>query len=328
MSDSSGFRPSGAGKLVITSGMIIAVIVVLVVVAGFFTSVFTVAQQERGVVTRFGKYNRTVQPGLNYKLPLGIEQHFKVSTEKVQSMSFGFRTLSAGVDSQRDSTEYDEESIMLTGDLNIIDVEWIIQYYIRDPQQWLFNVDNQEVTIRDISQSVVNELIGDRSINNVLGIGTAEIERQALDKMNQYFDLYELGIDVVTVELTSIVPPKGAVEAAFKDVQNARQDMERAINEGQQRKNEELPKARGDKERIIQVAKGYAEERVNRAEGDVARFNEVLAEYRQDPITTRDRLYFEMMEEIFAESDNTVLIDKTLQNFLPLLNLNQEGTNE
>ena len=316
-------RPKKRRRIVITSSMIIGVIVGLLILGGAITTFFQVDATEQAVVTRLGRYHRTRGAGLHFKLPFGIENHFIVPTELNQSMSFGYRALEPGIITVYDTRDYPEESVMLTGDINIIDVEWVIQFLINDPRAWLFNVEDPYKTISDISKSVINRLVGDRSLNAVLGPARPAVEDQARFDMNNIFNQYEIGIVVTTVELKDIVPPSGRVEEAFKDVQDAQQDMERLINEGQQAYNTEIPKARGEKEREIQIAQGYANERVNRAEGDVARFNAVLAEYNNDPNTTRTRLYYEMIEEVFRDANETTLIDKGLENLLPLLNVNQ-----
>ena len=207
---------------------------------------------------------------------------------------------------------------MLTGDLNIVDVEWIIQYQITDARAWLFGVDNQEKTIRDISQSVINMLVGDRTIFDVIGAERAAIEVQGQDLMNELYKSYGLGVRVTTVKLQNIVPPKGSVQDAFEDVNKAIQDRSRLINEGKEAYNQAIPKASGQAEQTIQEADGYATERVNQAKGDVARFLAVLGEYRQAPDVVRTRLYYEMYDQVFGNAEGTDLIDKNLKNFLPL----------
>jgi membrane protease subunit HflK len=207
---------------------------------------------------------------------------------------------------------------MLTGDLNIIDVEWIIQYQITDARAWLFNVENERKTIRDISQSVINMLVGDRTIFDVIGAERANIELAGQEMMNVLYKSYGLGIRVTTVKLQNIVPPKGAVQDAFEDVNKAIQDRSRMINEGKEAYNQSIPRASGQAEQTIQEAQGYAIERVNKARGDVARFSAVLGEYRKAPDVVRTRLYYEMYDSVFAGSEGTDLIDKNLRNFLPL----------
>ncbi|MFP4365364.1 MAG: FtsH protease activity modulator HflK, partial [Spirochaetia bacterium] len=219
-----------------------------------------------------------------------------------------------------------EESLMLTGDLNIVDVEWILQYRIADPQAWLFNVEDKHRTIRDISQSTLNMLVGDRAILDVIGSERTNIEIQANERMNEIFDEYGLGIRVTQVRLQNIVPPAGEVQDAFEDVNRAIQDMNRAINRGQEAYNQAIPEARGQAQQVVQEARGYANERVNEAEGNIARFNSVLSEYLRSPDVTRTRLYYEMMEDVFEDAEGTELIDRSLDNFLPFLSLEQGRT--
>lgn len=304
---------------------IVIVLVVLALVAGALSSFYMVDQSEQAVVLTFGKFNRITGPGLNMKAPFGIEKNFNVPTQIIQTMPFGYRTERPGIETVYSSGDYPEESLMLTGDLNIIDVQWAIQYRIVDPRAWLFNVEYKDQTIRDISQSVLNLLVGDRTILSVLGSERSNISQQAQDLMNKNFDLYGLGIQVTTVQLKNIVPPKGEVQDAFEDVNKAEQDMERLINEGLEEYNREIPKARGQAAQAIQVAEGYAAERVNQARGDVARFLSVYEEYKEAKEATRSRLYIEMMEDIFSNPQGTDLIDRDLDNFLPLKNL-QGGT--
>lgn len=307
----------------------IAIIVVVALIVGIAaSSFFVVDQTEQSVVLLFGQYNRTAGPGLHFKLPFGIEQNYNVPTQVIQNMSFGFRTARPGVTSVRSDVDYPEESIMLTGDLNIGDVEWIIQYRIVDPQAWLFKVEDQQKTIRDISQSVVNELVGDRAIVDVLGAERPAIETQGQENMNEILDGYGLGINVTAVRLQNIVPPAGRVQDAFEDVNRAIQDMNRLINEGREQYNQEIPRARGEADQMIQIAEGYAAERVNDAQGNSARFNSVLGEYVQAPATTRTRLYFEMVENVFRGQEGTQLVDRNLSNFIPFLNLNQGSSGQ
>jgi membrane protease subunit HflK len=283
-----------------------------------FSSFFVVDQKEEAVVLNLGKFSRIVGPGLHFKAPFGVEQNYNVPTQRILKSEFGFRTLQSGIVSSYSSQDYSAESIMLTGDLNIIDVEWIIQYQITDARAWLFNVEDQEKTIRDISQSAINMLVGDRTIFDVIGAERASIEVKGMELMNELYKSYGLGIRVTTVKLQNIVPPKGAVQDAFEDVNKAIQDRSRMINEGKEAYNESIPKASGQADQTIQVAQGYATERVNLAKGDVARFLAVYGEYRQAPDLVRTRLYYEMYNQVFGSADGTDLIDKNLKNFLPL----------
>jgi len=322
MAGGSTGTPSGRIKPNVVIGILGLIIAFIILV----TSVFIVDQKEQGVVLRFGKFNRLTEPGLHMKLPFGIERKYKVPTQMVLKDEFGFRTEKAGVTTVYSPLDFPDESIMLTGDLNIVDVEWIIQYRIVDPVNWLFRVDNQRKTIRDISQSVINLLVGDRAILDVIGAERASIEQHGQDMMNELFDTYELGIRVTAVKLQNIVPPAGSVQEAFEDVNKAIQDRSRLINEGKQAYNESIPRAKGEAEQRIQQAQGYAVQRVNRAEGDVARFLNVLEEYNRNPEVTRTRLYFEMFEDVFASETDTTLIDRNLRNFVPFKSLSgQQG---
>ena len=286
------------------------------------TSFYIVDQTEEAVITRFGKYLITTGPGLQFKLTWGIDRHYLVNVRTVQTESFGFRTIRSDVMSTFEDYNRSNESIMLTGDLNIIEVEWIIQYRIVDPKAWIFNVREKIPTIRDVSRSAINMLVGDRAIMSIMGPERNAIQIAGMDFMNETFRSYGLGINVIAVQLQNIVPPRGDVQAAFDDVNKAEQDMNRLINEGQQAYNETIPRTRGEAERYVLEAQGYATERVNNARGEVARFNLVLDEYRNAPEVTRQRLYFETMENIFKDDTSTIIIDRNFNNFLPLRDLN------
>ncbi|MDX9899052.1 MAG: FtsH protease activity modulator HflK [Spirochaetia bacterium] len=300
-------------------GTIVLIVIGVAVIALLSTSLFVVDQTEQAVVVTLGRFTKIAEPGLHAKLPLGIQRNYNVKTKVVQTEQFGFRTTKAAIDSRFEDRTYPEESTMLTGDLNIVDVEWIIQYRITDAKAWLFNVENKQKTIRDITQSVINMLVGDRTILDVIGSERIAIEQAGIQLMNSTLDDYKLGIQIIAVKLQNIVPPTG-VQAAFEDVNKAIQDMNRLISEGKEAYNKEIPKARGEADQIVQVAKGYAAERVNKANGDVARFNSVYDEYRKAPDVTRDRLYYEMIEAVFADEGNVELIDSSLSNFIPIKN--------
>jgi membrane protease subunit HflK len=291
----------------------------ILAVALLGTSVYIVDQTEESVITRFGKFHDIKGAGLHFRLPFGIDRQYLVNVTAVQTEQFGFRTLTSGVSSTYAGIT--NESTMLTGDLNIIEVEWIIQYRVADPKAWVFNVMERTETIRDVSRSVINMLVGDRAIMDIMGSQRSAIENEAAVFMNETFRGYGLGIDVIAVKLQNIDPPAG-VQEAFDDVNKAEQDQNRLINEGQQAYNAEIPRAKGEADRLVQVAQGYAAERVNRARGDVSRFNAVYEEYRRAPEVTRRRLYYEMIEEVFADDSETVVIDRNFNNFLPLRDLN------
>ena len=310
------FTPPKIKKLSPAMFGLIALVVLVLIFLG--TSVFIVDQAEEAVITRLGKYYITRGPGLQFKLPFGIDRNYTVNVKAVQTAQFGFRTIKSGISSTYASKT--TESTMLTGDLNIIDIEWIIQYRITDSKAWVFNVMERERTISDVSRSVINRLVGDRAIMDIMSPARSAIEIEGTDLMNETFKSYGLGIHVIAVKLQNIDPPAG-VQEAFDDVNKAIQDMNRLINEGMQLYNEEIPRAKGEAERVILVAQGYAAERVNRALGDIARFNSVYDEYRNSPEVTRQRLYYEMIEEVFKDDKGMTIIDRNLNNFLPMMNL-------
>ncbi|MBQ5399935.1 MAG: FtsH protease activity modulator HflK [Treponema sp.] len=311
-------------KLIRPSG-IITIIIIILAISLVASSAFVVDESEQAVITRFGAYNKTLGPGLHIKMPFGIDKKYIVDGNKVvKTEQFGFRTSSSGVTNMYQNG-ITSESTMLTGDLNIVDVEWIIQYRITDPKAWLFSVEERTNTIRDISRSAINTLVGDRAILEIMGNERTNIENLAVEDMNEQFKKLNMGINVVAVRLQNIVPPAG-VQEAFEDVNKAIQDMNRFINEGKESYNSEIPKAQGEADREIQVAEGYASERVNKAKGDVARFNSVYEEYRKAPAVTRERLYLETMEQVFnqqAKDKKPTLIDDSLENILPIKNLAQ-----
>jgi len=310
--------PQKMGKFTSTkAGFIVGGILLLILL---FTSVFIVDQAEEAVITRLGKYHVTKGPGLQLKLPFGIDKNNTVNVKAVQTAQFGFTTVRSGISSAY-ATGKTKEATMLTGDLNIVEIEWIIQYRITDSKAWVFNVMERERTISDVSRSVINMLVGDRAIMDIMSPERSAIEVAGADLMNETFRSYGLGIYVIAVKLQNIDPPAGSVQQAFDDVNKAIQDMNRLINEGMQVYNEEIPKARGEAERMVLVAQGYAAERVNRANGDVARFNSVYDEYRRAPEVTRQRLYYEMAEEVFKNEEGMTIIDRNLKNFLPMLNV-------
>ena len=297
------------------------IILVLAVAAGF-SSFYVVDETENAVITRLGKYTQTVGSGLHTKLPFGLDKAYFVPVKVIQTEQFGFETVKSGRNNEY-KNNIASESTMLTGDLNIVDVEWIIQYRIVDPKQWLFGVYEKQQTIRDISRSVINTLVGDRAILEVMGAERTSIQSLAQDMMNENFKDLGLGINVITVQLQNIVPPSG-VQDAFEDVNKATQDMNRLINEGKEAYNAEIPRAQGEADKQLQVAEGYAAERVNMAKGDVARFNAVYEEYKRSPKITKERIYLETMDEIFGSEKKPELIDGELDNRVPVKTLGEK----
>lgn len=301
--------------------IVLAAVFILVTI---LTSVFMVDQKEQAVILRFGKYNRTVGPGLHVKIPYGLEKSFIVPTQIVQTMSFGYRTSQAGNVGGGYSiysyNGYASESTMLTGDLNIVEAQWIVQYRIEDPRMWLFNVYNNEQTISDISKSVINQLVGDLPILSIMTSERSAIEAEAQVMLQKTLSSYEMGVRILTVKLQDVVPPAGNVQDAFEDVNKAIQDMNKLINEGKESYNSIIPAAQGEANRLIQEAEGYAAERVNNAKGDVARFESVRNEYENSKDVTKQRLYIETMEEVLGEGNLTV-IDASLKGLLPFYDI-------
>ena len=296
----------------------IAVLIIL------FTSFFTVGPEEVGVILRFGKYNRTVNPGLNFKIPLGIESVYKVPVERQLKLEFGFRTEQPGVRTRYATRGYEEESLMLTGDLNAAEVEWIVQFRIKDPYRFLFKVRNAIQTFRDLNEAVMREIVGDRTVNEVLTVGRQEVANSVAIMLQELCDQYETGIKVEQVVLQDVNPPD-PVKPAFNEVNEAQQEREKLINQARSEYNKVIPKARGEALRTIEEARGYALERVNEAKGEAARFTAVLKEYLRAKEVTRQRIYLETMNEILQKVGRKLITDEKTTGILPLFQFSQEG---
>jgi membrane protease subunit HflK len=301
------------------------VVVAVVAITLAYTAFYTVPPGNQGVILRFGKYHGMVTPGLHLKIPFGVDTVFKVHTEQVDTESFGFKSIRPGIRTQYEKSALTElESLMLTGDLNVIDVEWIVQFRREDPRKFLFNVREPIMAIRDISESVNRRIVGNRSFDYVLQ-NREEVNRMAQEELQKILDEYESGIRVVNVRLQNVVPPD-PVKGAFNEVNEAQQEKERLINEAQETYNREIPKAKGEAERTINGARGFALERVNHAKGDVARFSAVLKEYRNAEEVTKRRLYLEAYQTILPNAKQIYIIDSEQKGLLPLLQLNQADT--
>ena len=296
------------------------IIIILLVVIIIASGIYVVQAENVGVILRFGKYTKTTLPGLHLKIPL-IDKVYQVAVERQLKEEFGFRTLKAGVNSQY-SRNYGNESIMLTGDLNVVVVEWIIQYRIEDPYKYLFRVRNATPTLRDMSEAIMREVIGDRTLNEILTVGRLEITRTVEEKLQNLCIEYENGIRMKQVVLQNINPPD-AVKASFNEVNQAQQDREKLINQARSEYNRVIPKAKGEAEQTIQEAEGYASVRINGALGDIARFNAVFKEYEKAPDITRQRIYLETLGEVLPRLEKKFIIDETGSGVLPLLNLDK-----
>jgi membrane protease subunit HflK len=273
-----------------------------------------------GVIQRFGRYVRVTGPGLHFKLPFGIETVRKVKTGRNFQMEFGYRTVEAGVRSRFTERGFKEESLMLSGDLNVVDLQWTVQYKIGDPKDFLFQVKDVDSAIRDMSESVMRRVVGNRLFDFVLTVGRAEIADRVKVEMQKVLDSYRTGIQVVNVKMQNVTPP-GPVEAAFNEVNEAEQERESKINQAQAAYNREIPKAKGSALQTISKAEGYALERVNQAEGEANRFLDVLKEYRQAKDVTKRRLYLESMTQLLNRVDEIYVIDEDQKGLVPLLDL-------
>lgn len=315
--DGGNFKNISKKKLTTIIIIVLAVIFIL----PFF---FTVDPEELGVVQRFGRYVRIAEPGLNMRIPWGVESVTKVKVKTVFKEEFGFRTIESGIATRYSPRSFDDESLMLTGDLNIASVEWIVQYQINDPIAYLFNVRNVKETIRNLSEATMRQIVGDRSVDEVIILNRQEIAFEAHNLLQKNLDKYGTGIVVRTVNLQNVVPPE-PVQPAFNEVNSAMQEEERIVNEARQQYNRIIPEARGKARQAIENARGYAINRVNQAEGDASRFISIYETYRRAKDVTRQRLYLETMEEILIKADKIYVIDEDQKSIIPFLDMNRGG---
>ncbi len=299
-------------------------IVGFIVLIGLVGSVYSVGPDEVGIVQRFGRYIATTSPGLHIKLPFGIDKATPVKVERIFKEEFGRRTIRAGVTSQYSPYSYLDESLMLTGDLNILDVRWIVQFRIKDPVKLLFYTRNPQDNLRDISEVVMRRFVGDYRVDETLTTKREEVDDLAQIEMQKILDNYQTGIQVVTVKLLDVNPPD-EVKAAFNEVNQAKQEKERIINQAWEAYNKAIPKARGGAEKTIRNAEGYALDKINRAEGEAERFISILTEFKKAPTITKKRLYLETMMEVLPKSKHKYIVDPNQSSILPLLNLSQRG---
>jgi membrane protease subunit HflK len=308
-------------KKILKHGKSILLIFVLFIL--IISSFFQIDPEEVGVITRFGKYIRTVEPGLNVKMPF-IEKVTKVAVERQQKEEFGFRTRRPGVRTQYNQRKNLDESLMLTGDLNLANVEWVVQYRISDPYNYLFKVRNPQSTLRDISEAAMRQIVGDRTVNEVLTVGRTEISNEVENLIQEICNEYSLGIKIEQVVLQDVNPPE-PVKAAFNAVNEAQQEKSTLINKAKSEYNKVIPKARGQAKETIQKAEGYATERINTALGEAARFDALYKEYVKAPEVTRQRIYLETMSEVIPELGNKIITDEKGNNVLPLLQMQMNG---
>jgi membrane protease subunit HflK len=319
-----GSNPKGTNPNLNVKKVIIGIILGILGIIFLSTLLYQVGTEEVGVITRFGKYLSTTQPGLHIKIPYGVDRVDKVPVSRVQKEEFGFRTLSAGVRTEFVKGRNPEESLMLTGDLNSAIVEWIVQYRIADPVDYLFKVRSVRSTIRDASETVMRQVVGDRSVDEVIILSRREVAQEAAEMLQDILNSYETGIQIVTLELKDVNPPD-PVKPAFNEVNEAKQEKERMVNEAWEAYNKVIPKAAGEAEKTIRQAEGYALNRVNRAKGDANKFTAVWKEYNRSKDVTRRRLYLETLDEVLPRVGRKYIIDSEQKGLLQLLSLEEKG---
>ncbi len=298
-------------------GILLAIL--LAVIA--FTTSYTIPSDSIGLVQRFGKHLKEVPSGLHFKMPLGIDSVIVVPVKRQLKQEFGFSTRGATNPAQS-RPDLQKQSQMVSGDLNAALVEWVLQYRISDPLKYMFSVRYAGETLRDISETVMRAVVGDRTVDEVLTIGRQQIEDEALIKMRDLAGKYEIGVSIDQVQLKNINPPR-PVQESFNEVNQAQQEKERLINEARRDYNRVIPLAEGEKDQKIREAQGYALKRVNEAEGDAARFEAVFTEYLKAPEVTRRRIYIEALQEVLPEIDAKIIVDESAQQILPLMHLNK-----
>ena len=306
---------SGPGKVV----AIVAAFIVLQAAAGAF---YTIKPGEVGIVLRFGQFHRTTTPGLHFKIPY-VEEMTKVDVESVRKEEFGFRTRTATAGAAYDRKGFDMEALMLTGDKDVIEVAWIVQYKVSDPVLFLYKVRDVAQIVRDASETVTRRIVGNMDFDYVLS-NREILAANARKELQGQLDRLESGVNVLTLQLLDINPPE-QVKPAFNEVNIADQDMKRLVNEAEETYNRVIPKARGSAKQIVEEARGYAVERINRANGETNRFQAIVKEYEGAEEVTRQRLYLEAMQEILPQVDQVYVVDAGQQSILPLLDLSRKA---
>lgn len=295
------------------------VVLGLLILVGAWTSYYTVPAESEGVVLRFGKYIAKVPPGLHFKLPFGIDEVIKVPTQRQLKLEFGFGSAVATNPDQVGRNPGLERS-MVTGDLNSALVEWVVQYRITEPETYLFEVRDPGLTLRDLTESVMRGVIGDRTVDEIITIGRQDIEESALQQIAELAKRYHLGVSINQVQLKNVDPPE-PVQPSFNEVNRAQQDRENAINLANGDYNKAVPRARGEADQAIRAAEGYRFKRINEAEGDAAAFSAVLAEFVKAPEVTRTRIYLETLGEVLPAAKQGIFVDDKVQHILPMLPL-------
>lgn len=310
-----------AANLRINPKAILMGLVALILAIGAFTCFYQVSAESVGVVQRFGRFSVIAPPGLRFKLPFGIDRVTIVPVARQLKLEFGYGTAGATSYYQQ-AREVDAERDMVTGDLNAASVEWVVQYSISEPRNFLFELRDPEETLRDLSEAIMREVVGDRTVDEVLTTGREEIAVQTLAKLQALVEKLDMGLTVELVQLGNVYPPR-PVQHSFDEVNAAQQQRETAINVALGEYNKVIPKARGEADQKISEAQGYALKRVNEAEGDVARFKVLLEQYEKAPEVTRQRIYLETMGEILPQMGAKIILDDQAKQFLPLMHLQQ-----
>jgi membrane protease subunit HflK len=301
-------------------GKFLVIVLIIIVVQVVYSSFYTIKPGEKGVVLRFGKYSKTASPGLNFKVPL-MDSLVKVDIETVRKEEFGFRTKVPGQKSIYQREGFDAESLMLTADKNVIDVQWIVQYKVQDPFNFLFKVQDVRQAVRDVSETAMRRIVGNMDFDYVLS-NREILANTTADELQAELNNYEAGAVIVTVQLQDVNPPD-AVKPAFNEVNEADQDMKRLVNEAEEAYNRVIPKARGEALQIVEEASGYAAQRVNESKGDTARFLSIMKEYQLAKEVTRKRMYLETMEQILPSVTDIYVMDKDQRSILPFLNVGE-----
>ena len=297
---------------------------IFVVIFIALTSFYSIEPDEVGVIKRFGKFITINQPGLHWKLPFNIDRLDKVKVKRIFKEEFGFRTLQAGINTRYSPQSFEEESLMLTGDLNALEVTWIVQFKVKDPVKLLYNVRGARETVRDVSEAVMRQVIGDSSLSEALTIRRVAINQEVEKSLQEILDLYDSGVQIVTVKLQDVEPPK-KVQESFNEVNEAKQERERVINEATEAKNRIIPEAKGKAEKTIREAEAYSLERIKRAEGEAGKFLETWNAYKLAKDVTRRRLYLETLANVLPNAGQIYVLAPESTGVLPLLKLNEQG---
>jgi membrane protease subunit HflK len=301
-------------------GILPILIAVLLIIIGVYSSVYEVDTEETGVVLRFGKFLTFSEPGLHFKAPFGIDKVYLAQTGRVLKEEFGFRTVVPDVRTTYTKKGLEEESLTLTGDLNVSDVEWIVQFQIADPFKFIFRIKDPVGTVRDIAEAMVRKAIGNANVTDVLTTERAQLSSEIEQNLQKTLNNYDIGVRIVTVKFQDVTPPD-PVKAAFNEVNEAEQQKESLIFQAREQFNREVPRARGEAKKALQEAEGYAVERVNKARGETNRFLALLTEYRKAPEVTRSRIYLETLEEVLPRLEEVYVMDDKTGGLLPLLPL-------